>query len=95
MEQNLKFSEISVIKYYSKLIDDNPDDIVYYSNRGFALLKIGDIYNAKNDFMEICIKKPDHFLGYLCLGLLYSRTKEFITAIENLTEAIDVSIQPI
>lgn len=58
-----------------KLIDtasvDHQEEEVFYNNRGFVLIEIGDYQNAVTDFDESIRLNPDFPYSYNNLGLAY------------------------
>jgi tetratricopeptide (TPR) repeat protein len=79
----------TAIGYYTKAIESEPDNHVYFSNRSAAYLKDGDANNALEDAC-VCIElNPDFVKGYARKGAALAYKKDYEMAIEEYSKGIE------
>ena len=81
-----KFAEAA--KHYAALLEQQPDDYVVLSNMGAALVKLGDIKNAKV-ILEYAVElNPRDGNARLNLGAVYQATKDYEIGLKNALDAV-------
>ncbi|CAM9705204.1 unnamed protein product [Phaeothamnion confervicola] len=72
------------VDWYTKAIDLDPDDRVYYSNRSAAFLKLGDAKSKALKDAEKCVElAPDWVKGYSRLGAAQHALRRFELAMDT------------
>lgn len=76
------------LKYYNKVIGQNPVWAEAYYHRGAAYYELQDFQAVIADNKEAIRLKPDYQSAYFNLGICYYRMGEYAQAIEQLTTLI-------
>ena len=69
--------------YASFATDEDPSFIEAYELTGRLLLENGDMEGAKKSFMEILSLEPDNISSHHMLGVIYSKEKKWVDAIQE------------
>jgi tetratricopeptide (TPR) repeat protein len=90
---NLAFKEGNnneAIDLYTKAIDLNPDDHVYYSNRSAAHMKMSNISKALKDAQRCVELQPEWSKGYNRLGVAQQGLKRFEQAAASFNKGLEL-----
>ena len=79
------------IKYYSTVIELNPDDANAYNNRGAARSNLGDYKGAIEDYDKATELNPDYVGAYNNRGAARSKLGNYKGAIEDYNKAIELN----
>ncbi len=71
------------IKLFTDAIGIDPDNVVYYSNRSAAYMKVDSISKALRDGEKCVELKPDWAKGYNRLGVAQQSLKRFDAALDT------------
>jgi len=78
------------IDMYTKAIDLNPDDHVYYSNRSAAHMKMSNISKALKDAQHCVELQPDWSKGYNRLGVAQQGLRRFEQAVASFKKGLEL-----
>ena len=81
-----KFNE--AIEIYNKLIEKNPEQYLYYSNKASAYVGLKDYDNAISTLEQIFKFKPKFAEGYVGIAIFYHKKGDNEKSIEYLKKAI-------
>lgn len=82
-----KFEE--AIEKFTEIIQEKPENPVFYYYRGAAYEKTGQLEKALQDYQKSVELKTDFTLPLSSLGKIYAKQKDFEKAIEFYRKAID------
>lgn len=83
-----KYTE--ALELYSRAIDCNPKNAVYYCNRAAAKSKLNDHVSAIADCKTAIELDPKYSKAYGRLGLAYCGLESYVSALENYKKAYDL-----
>lgn len=78
------------IEEYTKKIKEEPNNDIYYYNRGTAYANLNNFDNAIKDYNKAIELNPSNAYYYYSKGIVYSDLKNYQEAINNLNKAIEL-----
>ncbi len=88
-----KFEE--AIEKFTEIIQEKPENPVFYYYRGAAYEKTGQLEKTLQDYQKSVELKPDFTLPLSSLGKIYAKQKDFEKAIEFYRKAIEAGDQDV
>jgi len=82
-----RLAYVSAIKYYSSVIESNPDEIESYINRGTSFAMIGQFNQALGDFNTAISLNPKFAIAYYNRGLVYRNLGNVQNALDDFQRA--------
>ena len=80
--------KLKAIKYYSKAIELNPNDVAFYINRGNRYDEIGETQKAINDYKKSLELNPNYSEGLNNLAIMYCKERDYNTALKYFEKAL-------
>jgi stress-induced-phosphoprotein 1 len=80
------------IDFYSKAIEIDPDNHVFYSNRSAAYMKVDYISKALHDGLKCVDLAPKWSKGYNRLGVAQQGLRRFIQAIDTFKKGVTINL---
>jgi tetratricopeptide (TPR) repeat protein len=87
---NAAGAHIEAIKYYSDVIEMDPNYSEYYNERGNIFLGLDRLEEAKADYLKAIELSPPYFEVFTNLGQCYRRSNELEKAIDSYSRALDL-----
>ena len=91
MDKKEKEELLKEIEEYSKKIKEEPNNDVYYNNRGVAFDNLEEFDKAIEDYNKAIELEPNDASYYNSRGNVYYFLKNYETAIENYSQAISLN----
>ncbi|XP_072338302.1 small glutamine-rich tetratricopeptide repeat-containing protein alpha-like isoform X1 [Scyliorhinus torazame] len=80
----------SAVDYYSKAIELNPSNAVYYCNRAAALSKLGNYTGAVQDCEKAIAFDPSYSKAYGRMGLALASLNKYSEAVDYYKKALEL-----